>query len=392
MARTVALAPGLVVLLLAGPAAALSHDLDLSRMVLDNQGQPWDGRDPYNSLFDYSDSSQFHPLANQDYFRQLAAEVGLAFAPKFMSPAETLGHLGFDVSVQFSVSDIHEQEPYWTGPCGGRWATNCRVSSYIEDDDVPNPVLSSGQLHIRKGLPFSFEVGGTAEYLFYTSMAALGLELKWAFNEGLKYVPDFAVRGSVVRVFGSHSLDLTLGGFDISISKAFGLADAFELTPYAGYAMTYIRAASYVLDATPTISPGTTEATLSRPAPMPSNFNEDLDGNGTVNEADWRQKWEAMSGSARDEFLKSSTYPDAYKVPDPDDPSTLVPGGLPIQTVEDRMYFSFDAEGLVAHRPFLGLRLKVSIVTLGAEMVFASVPQADISFAWQLSFKFGLDF
>jgi len=384
MNRTVARAAALLAILASGPVLALTHDLDLSKMVLDNNNQPWDGADPYNTLFK---SGRDNPLGNQNYFRSLAAELGLAFAPKFLSPAETLGHNGFDIGIEWSLTGISNDEPYWNGPCDT--GSTCAVSSYIEDDRKPRSVLTTGQVHIRKGLPFSFELGGTATYLLYTEMAAMGLELKWAFNEGFYYIPDIAVRGSVTRVFGSKAIDLTLGGFDISLSKAFGLGDTVSLTPYAGYNFCYIRAASYVIDATPGVSPGTEQARSDWPAEMPTAYS-DVAGNTLET---WREHWRNdMTPDERNAFLSTGGYPDLYRE-DPAD-STSAPTGRSIRAMEDRMYYSFDAEGLIAHRQFLGLRFKAHILELAAEFVFAEVPDADFpeGFIWQFSTKLGLDF
>ena len=56
MTRSAALAATLLTILASGPVAALTHDLDLSKMLLDNNNDPWDGSDPYNSLFLNRDS------------------------------------------------------------------------------------------------------------------------------------------------------------------------------------------------------------------------------------------------------------------------------------------------------------------------------------------------
>ncbi|NOZ85966.1 MAG: hypothetical protein GXP49_06840 [Deltaproteobacteria bacterium] len=355
MRSTVALVAAAVFVTWAGSAAAMSHDIDLSHMVLDKDGKPWDGVNPYGTLF--KDSNQLHPIANQDFFKKLSSELGLAIAPAFLAPAKTLGHLGFDIGVEFSVSDIHESEDYWNGPCGGTSVSTCKTSSFIEDDKTPRTVLSSGRVHIRKGLPFSFELGGTATYLFYTEMAALGMELKWAVNEGFYYIPDFSVRGSVTRLFGSKDLDLTMGGFDITISKTFGVGGTVQLSPYGGYNFLYMRAASYVLDATPKVSAGTVKLTNDE---MPPGYTGSL--------TDWQNGFDNLTQQERDNYQKD------------------------LQSAERKMYFSFNAEGMITHREFVGFMFKTNILTLAAEAVFAELPSAGIGFIWQVNTKIGLDF
>jgi hypothetical protein len=78
-------------------------------------------------------------------------------------------------------------------------------------------------------------------------MFALGAEVKWAINEGFYYLPDFAVRVSINHLLGSKDFELSTGGWDLSLSKAFGIAGMFSLTPYAGYNMLFVHASSHVV-------------------------------------------------------------------------------------------------------------------------------------------------
>ena len=59
---------------------------------------------------------------------------------------------------------------------------------------------------------------------------------------------------------------------------------------------------------------------------------------------------------------------------------------------EGDMYFSFDAEGLISHREFIGLRFKAHVLEFAAEVVFAEVPVAELDFTWQFGARVGFDF
>ncbi|RME20109.1 MAG: hypothetical protein D6806_16995 [Deltaproteobacteria bacterium] len=166
----------------------------------------------------------------QEHFTSLMRELGMATAPVFLAPAETLGLNGFSFALEGSVVPIHNDEPWWQIPTEGN----------------PGSVLFIPHLHIRKGLPFSFEVGAQMSYLPESELFVMGAEFKWALNEGFYFIPDFAVRFAINHMIGSKDFELSTGGWDLSISKAFGVAGMLSLTPYAGYNMLFVHASSHV--------------------------------------------------------------------------------------------------------------------------------------------------
>ena len=169
-------------------------------------------------------------------FRNLARDLGQVFAPRFAAPAETLGEAGFAINLMTSLSFIDNEADYW-----------------VKGVESRNPASSlfTGHLQIRKGLPFSFELGTDLAYLFASEMFNVGGQLKWALNEGFYYFPDVAVRGTVHTLLGSQDLNLITAGWDISISKAFNIANVTSLTPYLGYQQLHIISSSRVLNAYP---------------------------------------------------------------------------------------------------------------------------------------------
>jgi hypothetical protein len=171
-------------------------------------------------------------------FKQLVTELGIATAPQFTSPSQTLGSLGFEIGFSTSITNINENANYW------QWARR-------NQDEGPDGALALTTLHIRKGLPASFEIGGNISWLARSEMYAVGLEIKWALNEGFYYIPDVALRGSVNVLIGARDLQLVTSGFDLSLSKAFAIGGTSTLTPYAGYNLLIINANSHVLDPTP---------------------------------------------------------------------------------------------------------------------------------------------
>jgi hypothetical protein len=200
-----------------GTALALDNDLTLYRL----------------SYFDTSDG-RYH--GDQTAFRHLTNELGMVFAPKMLAPASTTGLAGFEVGLETSLNTIKSGKYYWKNAVEG---------------GTPSDILTTMQLHFRKGLPSSFEIGAMFTYLFQSQMFAAGAEVKWALNEGFIYAPDVAIRAAVNRVLGSRDIDLTVAGFDLCISKTFGIFGSAQITPYIGYDFAIVWAGSRVLDATP---------------------------------------------------------------------------------------------------------------------------------------------
>ena len=98
-----------------------------------------------------------------------------------LMPPETLGHAGFSLNAELSVVALPSpgnQDGQVTLPTEGA---------------ATNPLLIPS-VHVRKGLPFSFELGARVGWIDRSSMFAATGELKWAVNEGFTWLPDIAVR------------------------------------------------------------------------------------------------------------------------------------------------------------------------------------------------------
>jgi len=212
---------------LVSAGAAWSFDKDpVLRNLAERQEVPIDGE------------TRFNAYADTDAFRGLSKDLGLVFAPKYLAPAETLGEAGFDVGFNMSLSTVDAKADYWRGLEGGE----------------PSPFVTA-QAQVRKGvtIPYlvSLEVGGAVTWLIDSELVALGTDVKWALNEGFFYLPDLALRGSLTNVVGSSDMNLTTAGFDLSISKSWGLFGLVNVTPYAGYNRLWVISSSRLLDVAP---------------------------------------------------------------------------------------------------------------------------------------------
>ena len=176
---------------------------------------------------------------NNGRFRDFVTQLGFVTAPRMVSPAETLGHSGFSLGAIWSGSFVSADQPYWL-------VTERATRSGSSPD-----LVQTLQLDIRKGLPMSFELGANLVWIAESQLFAPGLEVRWAFQEGYRYIPDFSVRGAVNHLVGNRDLRLTTVAADFMISKNFGLGGVVNLAPYAGWSLIFIHASSRVIDPTP---------------------------------------------------------------------------------------------------------------------------------------------
>lgn len=182
-------------------------------------------------------NGRYVPL--EDRFRDLTTQLGFVFAPRLASPAETLGHSGFQIGTLWSGTFVSANQPYWS------------VTERGQRGEAA-PLLHTLQLDVRKGLPFSFEIGASFMWLAESQLFAPGLEVRWALHEGFKHSPDLGLRGSVNHVVGNRDLQLTTIGLDGVVSKAFGLFGTVNVAPYLSWSLIFIAASSRVIDPTPT--------------------------------------------------------------------------------------------------------------------------------------------
>ena len=175
-------------------------------------------------------------------FRSLTSQLGVVFAPRLQSPADTLGFSGFQFSTDLSFTTIDADAPYWRA----------------REEEGSN-VMPTFSFFARKGiwLPLpSCEIGLGAVHLSDSQMWAAQGYIKFAILEGYHDLPlpSIAIRGAASRVFGSRDLDITLASIDVSISKHVGIDGTFGIEPYIGWNYLINIPRSDVVDKTPHIA------------------------------------------------------------------------------------------------------------------------------------------
>lgn len=181
--------------------------------------------------------------AHNDAYEKFLSEYSFGISPKLLAPASTLGYSGFYLGMETSVVAV---------PDDGTAKFNADTGNYKDarwrigtaQYNAKPPTMYYPTIHVRKGLPWSFEVGSSIGFLGNSELITLGGEIKWSLFEGysegpLGVLPDVAVRGSVNRVIGQSDVDMTLVGVDGSISRPFGIVGTMSIEPYAGYQLMW---------------------------------------------------------------------------------------------------------------------------------------------------------
>ncbi len=176
--------------------------------------------------------ANYSPSANAN-FRVFTRELGAALTSVNLMPPSTLGYNGFTINSELSILNLHANQ--FIFPTEGA---------------LSGPLLVPS-LHVRKGLPYSFELGARAGWIQKSNLAVATIELKWAINEGFANFPDVGLRGHLTRLFNARDFNLYATGLDVGIGKRFAIAGMMTLTPYVGWDLVWVGAFSNTVDFDP---------------------------------------------------------------------------------------------------------------------------------------------
>lgn len=172
-------------------------------------------------------------------FAGFAREFAAALTSSNLMPPATLGHSGFNVAVELSTVNL-----------AGALDTGNSTAFFLlptdpnADDFYKRGPLLLPSIHIRKGLPFSFEVGMKATLIDKSTMGSALGELRFGVNEGFAYLPDICARLYTMRLFNTKDFNLGATGLDIGVGKRFAIGGMVTLHPYVGWNPVWVRASS----------------------------------------------------------------------------------------------------------------------------------------------------
>ena len=174
-------------------------------------------------------------------FRSFAGQLGEVMTIKGVAPADTPGVAGFVFQIDRSFNDFDVKTDGAENP----WVLAHKTGK-------PEASMGTTQIHVRKGLPFSFEVGTVLTLLDDSDLLAVGVEGKWALHEDIFWpLPDLAIHGGVNTLLGSPDLVLTNLQIDALTSLPIGISSVVNLTPFGGYGVVLPFSASRLIDTTP---------------------------------------------------------------------------------------------------------------------------------------------
>lgn len=146
------------------------------------------------------------PALLSSSLEELVTDIGTLVANKPLTPAGTLGWAGAEVDLS---AQAHLTEAQSRGDTVGPW-----TRTHPDEDNAAfhlSPALS-----IRKGLPYSTEVGATMGWIGGSTTGFVGGWGRVAIVEGYKPAPDIAVKVGYSGYVGNPELDV--GVFDVSLT------------------------------------------------------------------------------------------------------------------------------------------------------------------------------
>jgi hypothetical protein len=186
--------------------------------------------------------------------RALSSQLGVVLAPHLLTPADTIGFGGFQLTVDYAATTIDADAAYWRARSGSPDPAGGGSTAHGPD------TLGTFGFFVRKGMWFpvpSFEIGAGAVHLVESRIWTGQLYAKLALHEGYAglLLPSLAVRGGVSRMMQQRELDLTIASIDVTMSKHFGMGGTWRFDPFAGWNVLMIVPRSEVIDPTPNIDP-----------------------------------------------------------------------------------------------------------------------------------------
>jgi hypothetical protein len=231
------------------PAWADSMDVALERLVTDSSCHT-----PSGAAIDEGSGQLTRCFPDDEAFKKLVNQYGMAIAPTAMYPARTTGYGGFEIALEGAYSSFNSGADYLR--LGTRGSVDPATGDAARENTSVPSLMQLYSLRIRKGFGFGLETGLSFGYLTQTSIISGGLDVRLALLEGFRKgplgaLPDVAIAGGVRTITGSSAMQLTTTAASGVISKPISIAQSGVLTPWAGYQFLWLFGDSGIIDLTP---------------------------------------------------------------------------------------------------------------------------------------------
>jgi hypothetical protein len=175
--------------------------------------------------------SQVPSVQRQSSFDFVVRELAVSISAPPTWGVGSLGLYEFEVGFDNRLSFIHANS-----------SDGIKISPWqqMTEGGDPSAVQWMPTLRVRKGLPFSFEVGGDIGWHAGTAQMLVGGYGRLAFLDGWKRIPDAAIQLRYTGYVGNDQLELGVFEADLSVGYTFmapGLGSHPDMffSPWAGY-------------------------------------------------------------------------------------------------------------------------------------------------------------
>jgi hypothetical protein len=173
----------------------------------------------------------------QAAFDWVVRELAVTLAAPPTHSVASLGMFEFELSTDHRITFVHDA----TGLGSSPWST-------LTEDGEASAVQYVPRVVVRKGLPYSFEVGGNLGWLAASRQFVVGGYGRWAVLDGWTKVPDAAIQLSYDGYVGNDQLELGVFQLAVSIGYTFETRSALSSTgsrfsPFVGYGLLMAHAA-----------------------------------------------------------------------------------------------------------------------------------------------------
>ncbi len=169
-------------------------------------------------------------------WREVARDIATGIANKPVG-ASTLGLDGFDVGLGTTLTFVD----------GHRKGGGPTAWERVREGYQGSGALFVPGVHLRKGLPLSFEVGGSLGWMAWTRQGVLAGYGRFAPLEGHRKLPDVAVQVGRAGYIGNDELSVATTDAQAIVGKKIAFASGREsrtntFEPYGAFGSTWSRA------------------------------------------------------------------------------------------------------------------------------------------------------
>lgn len=186
-------------------------------------------------------------------FQNLSRDLGMAVSTQMLSPGETLGPYGFELGLDNRLFFVPTARRDTSESPEAQYTYDKADAWRVMDDDhrlTMGSAMLLPTLRLRKGLPYSTEVGVDLTWIGFSQQAAFSGYGRVAIHEGMwdrdmRMIPDVAFTLAGTRFLGNSELDLSVVEWNMTLGYTFpvaGVRDSYvgTFSPFVGLGAMFI--------------------------------------------------------------------------------------------------------------------------------------------------------